>query len=704
MSSLKKYLILVALFSAPVWAEENLKIQAVDVAGSRDETEMRKDAITQKVVVGRKEIENLSVMTVGEVLAKLPGVEVGAGGTRARGMSRDSIRVMIDGERQSGGTMGSFSRMPASDIERVEIHRGSSAEFGGSSPLTINIILKKGVSKASTEVKAGLGFRDGQPNEQLAWSESGTNGTFSWILPISLNFSRSPVNSTIDRQSIGNQPFWQKEIASGVNEMEHHAFSPRLTWKSGRDSITLSSMVFLGPSDKITNTSLYSALNPFLPLSPNGTRDANEKGSARFLRLRLEGEKYFGESKLSGRFALNNRLNTTDVSRNSLDVNGVASYVNQNTHSNQDELNGAVRWDQPIDLHFISMAAEYNKLNQNDQQLFIGSPGQGQYESSSQDQALWIQDTWAIKDFLTLTPGLRFESVQLTSSGSAQQESALLPSMAIRWQPSDAWVFRSSLGAGMKIPKISEISNALTPSITANNPLDPNVRGNPNLKPEHSVNFEVVAERYLANKGGVLSANIYVRATSDFTEHRVTNESLVNPSPVWVDRPYNVGDALHWGLELDGKVNTEQLGLNGGTAKAHLTLPHARVDDALLGVTRNAADTPKYVLSLGWDQSIPKWQSTAGVSLQLSGRSETNISSNLNAVPTQMAYTEARALLDVFWLYKLNSRFNLRISGQNLLDEDMRRQNKYIAQDDQWKLLANDLGYRTVMFSVEGRW
>jgi len=135
-------------------------------------------------------------------------------------------------------------------------------------------------------------------------------------------------------------------------------------------------------------------------------------------------------------------LNTTDVSRNSIDVNGVANYVNQNTHSNQDELNGAVRWDQPVDLHFISVAAEYNKLNQNDQQIFLGTPGQGQYESSSQDQALWVQDACAIKDYLTLTSGLRFESVQLNSSGSAQQESALLPSMAIRWQPSDDWVFR----------------------------------------------------------------------------------------------------------------------------------------------------------------------------------------------------------------------------------------------------------------------
>ncbi|NDB70614.1 MAG: TonB-dependent receptor, partial [Methylocystaceae bacterium] len=211
-----------------------------------------------------------------------------------------------------------------------------------------------------------------------------------------------------------------------------------------------------------------------------------------------------------------------------------------------------------------------------------------------------------------------------------------------------------------------------------------------------SINFEVVAERYLAQKAGVISANLYVRATSDFTERRLIQEP--NNNNRWVERPYNEGDALHYGVELDGKINTDQLGIAGGTAKAHLTLPNARVDDARLGITRDARDTPKYVMSMGWDQSIPKWQSSMGISIQLSGRSETDIPGE------QKAFTEARALLDAFWLYKLNPKFNLRVSAQNLLDEDMRRQNKYIAQGDEWKLLANDFGYRTLMFSLEGRW
>ena len=245
----------------------------------------------------------------------------------------------------------------------------------------------------------------------------------------------------------------------------------------------------------------------------------------------------------------------------------------------------------------------------------------------------------------------------------------------------------------MKTPRLNEITATVTRSITKNTPLDADSRGNPNLKPERSINFEAVAERYLAQKAGVISANIYVRATSDFTERRLMSEGVK-----WVERPYNEGDALHWGLELDAKINTDQWGWSGGTAKAHLTLPNARVDDVRLGITRDARDTPKYVISMGWDQSLPKWQSSMGVSLQLSGRSETDIPGE------QQAYTESRALLDAFWLYKLNPHFNLRVSAQNLLDEDMRRQNRYLSTGEEWKLLANDLGYRTLMFSIEGRW
>lgn len=665
-------------------AEEVIRADAVPVAGERDETQLRKDASTQKVVFGHKEIENLSVMTVGEVMNKLPGVEISGTGQRARGMSRDSIQILVDGERLPGSAMGSYARLPSSELERVEIHRGASAEHGGSAPLTINLVLKKALPKRSTEMKAGIGLKDGDPNYQLAWTETGGEGGFAWSLPVSLNFSKSPIKSFVDRRGVN----WQQEFTEGTSEMGHHAITPRFTWKSGRDNLSLSTMMFFGPSEQRTTADLFG--------STTGLRISEQEGDYQAIRLRLHGEKYFGESKLSGHLSANNRVTSTDISRL---TTGQANIV-EKTRGLENEINTAMRWDQPVGLHYVSAGAEYIQLWRRDKQIFNNPATSSQYDTSSVDRVLWLQDAWTPQEAVTLTSGLRLENMYLQSDSKDQTRIGVLPSVALKWQPDEAWVMRTSLGAGMKMPKLNEISSAVTrsvvfnPAVNTSTPITANQAGNPNLKPEHSVNFEAVLERYLANKMGVLSANFYTRATQDFTERRVR----LGDDGVWVDRPYNVGDALHWGFELDGKIQTDPWAWSGGTLKAHLTLPHARVDDQALGLTRMAKDTPNYVMSMGWDQSVPKWQSNFGLNLQLSGRSETDIPGE------QKAYTEARALLDAFWLYKVSPKFNLRVSAQNILGEDTRLTSRYFTPAQDYQLISNDYGFRTLMLTLEGRW
>lgn len=158
---MNKCLIATILFLAVPFAqaEESTTLETITVTGARDDVTMRRDAATQKVIIDRKELDSYSVMTIGEVLGKLPGVEIKGGGQRARGMSRDSVQILIDGERQAGGAMGAsgvLGRMPSDNLERVEILRGSSAEYGGSAPLTVNIVLKKRCLSALPILKLGL--------------------------------------------------------------------------------------------------------------------------------------------------------------------------------------------------------------------------------------------------------------------------------------------------------------------------------------------------------------------------------------------------------------------------------------------------------------------------------------------------------------------------------------------------------------------
>ncbi len=683
----------------PVLADETLTLKEINVTAKTADVTERRESSTQKVVMDRKDIEKMSVMTIGEVLGKLPGVELsGNMGQRARGMSRDSVQILVDGERSAGGgsmMAGLIGRLPSGDLERVEILRGSSAEFGGAAPVTVNLVMKKALPKSSTEIRVGAGKRGTESYNQLAFTQNGGEGGFSWTLPIGLVWSDSPISRTLDRQdsAVGARTLWQQESENGASKLGHHALTPRMTWKAGGDSFTLAPMYFFGPQDSYSDTALTASANPASAtgLTANGARASQLNSLMRVLRLRAEGEKHFGDSKFSGRASVNKLTNTTDVTRAARSAANVLTTSTEHTDNAENELNMALRLDKPLGVHLLAVGLEHANLRRTQEQNFSGAAAS--YASQEQQSIAWVQDDWMLQPNVTFTYGMRGESIVLNSSGVEQLHGQVMPSLAVRWEPVDKWVMRSSVGAGLKMPKLDEISNAAVLSIATNTPVEADKRGNPNLSPERSVNFEAVLERYLDNEAGLFGINVYARSTQNFTERRVRQENAR-----WVDRPYNEGRALHWGWELDGKMRTDNMGWKGATVKAHLTLPHAQVEDPRLGVTRMARDTPDYVLSSGLDGSLPALDSSYGVSAQFSGRSTTDIPGE------QYGYTQARTTVDVFWLYKLNAQFKLRLSGQNLLAADTVKDMQYISGSNRWQLHTVETGYRTVMLTLEGRW
>ncbi len=698
---MKRYLLTLVLFTATtlVNAEETaIELKSITVTGERDDIAMRRDAATQKVIIDRKEIDNMSVTTIAEVLGRLPGVEIKGGSQRARGMSRDSVKVLIDGERQSSqGVINAMGLLPAGELDRIEILRGSSAEYGGSSAITVNLVMKKAIAKRSTEYRAGLGVRGDELGGVLSWAEHGGSGNVGWSLPVSLFYNNTPFETLTDKQdyAAGSRTLWQQEQANGSNKVGHYSISPKFTWKSGQDSLRVAPMISFIPSARNSNT-LLSRANPASStnLLDYGNRDTPEDDLTRTLRLRLDGEKHFADIKLSARTAYTDSRQTSDLVRNSWDELAALSISKESTLSHNREFNSALRLDQSLGAHLISIGTEYIKVMSDDDQTYLGEfTQQRQYATSSRDAIIWLQDDWTPEENMTLTTGLRLENMRLDADAVSQRHAALLPSIALRWQVSELWVMRTSLGAGLKMPKLSEISNSTERSIIVNTPTEADKRGNANLSPERSVNFEAVLEHYLAEKTGVVAANLYVRATSNFIERRVALEG-----DRWVDRPQNEGDALHWGLELDGKLRLDQFGWQGATVKSHLTLPHAQVDDVRLGIQRTARDTPHYILSMGLDQNLPKLNASYGLSMQISGRSSTYIANEQNA------YNEARVLVDAFCLYQINQKMNLRLAGQNLLASATHSQNTYRYDTNSWQLNTNEAGYRSLMMTLEGRW
>lgn len=677
------------------WAADEKTLKEVTVTGaSSSDVAERQQASTQKIIIGKDEIEKMGALTIGDVLGKLPGVDAsttGSTGTmavRSRGMVRDSVQMMIDGEKVHGNVSGVQSivgRLSSSELKQVEISRGSSAEVGGSSALTVNLVLNKPLAKDSTAIKVVAGFRDNRPVLQTTFTKGGGDKAFSWLVPININHQDVPIERWVNRRD--STGVWQDDHDQGINVANSASVSPRMTWKSGMNSFTLQPMLFHS-TGRAENTA--QRMDSTVPAN-SSTRLDSDASRSDFARMRADTEVYSKGIKYTSRVAVSGFDRSTDTWRNGLTTGGLSTSSVERVQSLTRDQNAAFRMDGSSGLHVLAGNIEV-MAHQRDESQRNSSLGINETHTAwDQQWTSWVQDEWSPSKALTLTTGLRSEAIRYAVDGAEQSHQRLLPSVALRWEPAAQWMLRTSLGAGIKPPQLAELTNQPVLSVSANTPLEPDRRGNPALRPERSVNFELALERYLPNEAGVLGANIYLRHTDDFTERRVLLEGTR-----WVDRPYNEGFARHWGLELDGKLRTDNFGWRGATFRTHLTLPRSAVNDERLGLTRDAREQPRYILSAGFDQT----QATMsyGVSMQYSGAVQTQVAGE------QAFETQSRAVFDVYTLHKINNQFNLRLSVQNLFAADTQRQMSAFAPPAMWSLGSTDKGVRVALVSLEGKW
>lgn len=666
----------------------------ITVTSTLDDVAERRESAAQKTIVTRQDIEAMGVLTIGDVMGKLPGVDAGAQGgdgsmnLRARGMMRDSVQIMVDGERvhQNARTaQGIVGRLPASELLRVEILRGSSAEVGGSAPLTVNLVLARPMSRESTAFKAAVGMRGDKAIAQTNFTKGGGGKGFSWLLPITLNYHEMPSTKTALRQdSLGVH---QYDRESGDRRITEFVISPRLNWKAGRDNLNLSPVLFRseGPGENdFTRTDFSVPLNSATRTDRTSSRNA-------FNRLRGDGEFYRGDVKYSGRFNFSSGERRSDTRRNGVTAGGIITQSEERSRREERDWGGALRVDWSNGPHVLAAALEQIQHRRDETQTHSGLGVNEQHDGRFQQTSLWLQDEWGLAPAVTLTAGVRGEWLDYAVDGVGQNHNRLLPSIAVKWTPVEDWVFRSSLGAGIKPPRLDELTNQSVFSVAANTPLEPDRRGNPNLQPERSINLEAVLERYLPGEAGVLGANLYLRRTENFTERRTQLEGAR-----WVDRPYNEGTARHWGLELDAKVRADAVGWRGATFRAHLTVPRSRVEDDRLGITRAAREQPRYLLSGGYDQTFG--ERSFGLSFLHSGAVKTDVRAE------QQFETRRRTVVDAYVLQKVSRELNVRLSLNNLFRADTQRQMEAAAPGSSWALSTEERSARTVLLSLEGKW
>ena len=157
-------LALIAAFPVSVFAAD---ADAIVVTATR-QAQRTNELLADVSVITREEVEAAGQTTLSELLARQPGVEAatsGAPGSASsvfiRGANSEHTLVLIDGMRVNSATLGttSLSRIPLSQVERIEIVRGPASALYGSEAIggVIQIFTKQGGGPSAVNLEAAYG-------------------------------------------------------------------------------------------------------------------------------------------------------------------------------------------------------------------------------------------------------------------------------------------------------------------------------------------------------------------------------------------------------------------------------------------------------------------------------------------------------------------------------------------------------------------
>ena len=235
--------------------------------------------------------------------------------------------------------------------------------------------------------------------------------------------------------------------------------------------------------------------------------------------------------------------------------------------------------------------------------LLSGSgPNSGNFDLIERVSAGYLMNTLDFSSRFRLVAGVRFEATHVDTLSFDQTTSTIslpggsdyldaLPSVSLRYALTKDSGVRAVFSRGISRPDPQDIAQASSPlDITQT----PNVVGigNPNLKAEHSNNYDLLFEQYL-NPVGVIQAGVFYKQLSDpivngqFAESPTLFPGATSPY-VLVSQVENIGSAHLFGFEVAYSQRLSRLPgvLKGAGISANYSYTNSRTD-GLEGLLRD---------------------------------------------------------------------------------------------------------------------
>lgn len=644
-------------------------VQQVIVTGKESGYDPRRDDTAAKIIVGGDELAKYGDPSVADALKRVPGVTVVSTGRgadiRMRGLGGGYTRILLNGERAPSGF--SVDSLSPSQVERIEVIRSAIAEFSTESVAgTINIVLRKAVRSAQRQIQLGYGGDATERTPRATFLLADRKDRLSYSLSAYFRHTTLDRDSAIvDVDTAGpSTPALRRVTRShDIPLLTVLNLVPRLSWT-------------LANGDIIASESFFSYTKR--DVSIDRVSDPGYPG----LNLRLQGRDLSGKSEVAWhtrvspdtRFELKLGVQAFDGNddSNRLVRGALASLLNTNavdTTEHGFSTSGKLA-SRLGDAHQLTSGWEASRIRRDEMNDESDAAGPGASPSRTLATftgtllraAAFVQDEWTVTPHLSIYVGARFEHLRtdIGAAGQARTTSSIWSPIAqtlikLPDLPNDQ--LRVALTRTFKAPEPGELIPRRRRN-EINAPTLPDIAGTPLLRPEIARGVDITYEHFFS-KTAMVSVGVSTRDIDDYT---LTNVSLEEDGR-WVGRPVNAGRARVRSVELEAKFPLTLLksGLPAVELRGSLGRHWSSVDQVAGPGNRVSQQVPLQA-SLSADHTIGPV--TAGASFIFRKGAWTRVTA------AQSRFTVNRRDLDLYALWKLNARQQLRITVGNLLAED----------------------------------
>jgi outer membrane receptor protein involved in Fe transport len=650
--------------------------QSVEVLGNREQYDARRDDTATKIVVNQAELEKFGDTNLADVLKRQPGITIGSGRgggeIRMRGLGAGYTQVLVNGQAAPPGF--TLDSLPPSQVERIEILRAATAELSTQSIAgTVNIILKSKVTagerKLSVNAEGSNNFRSVLSTFQR--SEKGKRFSYLFTGTVRVaELDQDSVQTDEEFDSAGRQTVLRRANKFSEGRLTNLTLTPRLLWNL-QNGDTVSSQTFL-TVERTRGTLSTGWLTEQGPPPGYAREFVRLDDKADQLRSDLGWvHKTAGGGKLDTKVTVSASRRTDGLRQQGYRNDAVEILDRESDVESRDHgITWVGKYSTPIgDNHAMAFGWDGGRSRRTQESLRRDRPIQGyvpvyfddDYNARLDRLALFMQDEWNVRKNWSVYLGMRWETLRVESEGAgfntiSNRSNVLSPVLQTLWKfPSNPnEQLRFALTRTYRAPGLNRLipGNALNIN---NSPVQPDPRGNPNLKPELATGVDLAWERFFGG-GAMAGVSAYARRITDFTRPEVRLEG-----GRWVSMPINDGDARTHGIALEAKLPLRLLYKQAPALdlRANLARDWSSVDHVPGPHNRLNNQTPLSA-NVGLDYTMsPAFNMGGNFTFRTGG--PVRVSENTSS------YSTVKRELDFYGLLKLSPRTRVRVTAVNVL-------------------------------------